>query len=477
MEILSQSVLPFIGILVLLVVVHELGHFVTAKLAGVKVLEFGLGYPPKIFGIKRGETEYTINALPLGGFVRLLGEEDPSDPESLAAKPRWIRLVVLSSGAIMNVFFAIFLFSLALMIPREVDISRARIGDVIPGSPADEAGLRPGDVVFEANGENVQNVGELGYQIRLNMGEHMDLKVKRASGENANEFETVSVYSRWSTDPYVYTSSLADGSSISASDTMPLEIEVTSTSGLGNGVLTLDAGTPNEEAFEFVVISAGRVSLTERALDDTTAHAHASGAPIEHKISQGPTGITIGPAYGSLETIPLDEQAEIAEDLPPGVPVPTTRLRPFSETQSDAPWVAVPEGAQKSYESVILAYKEIISRIRGGVGGGGGFQVTGPVGIAQLTGEVVDEAGWKSLMDFAALISMNLAVLNILPLPMLDGGRVVFVLLEYVRGGRRISPQREAMVHFVGLVAILSLAVVITYFDIVRIFDGEGILR
>src|SRR3990167_9538745 len=112
MDIISHSILPFLAMLVVLIVVHELGHFVTAKLAGVKVLEFGFGYPPRLWGIKRGETEYTINALPLGGFVRLLGEEDPGDPRSLAAKPRWIRLVVLGSGSVMNLFLAILLFSM-----------------------------------------------------------------------------------------------------------------------------------------------------------------------------------------------------------------------------------------------------------------------------------------------------------------------------------------------------------------------------
>src|SRR3990172_7122083 len=121
MDIVLRNILPFLAMLVVLIVVHELGHFVTAKLAGVQVLEFGLGYPPRLFGIKRGETEYTINALPLGGFVRLLGEEDPGDPRSLAAKPRWVRIVVLASGAVMNVVLAIFLLSLALMIPRDVD--------------------------------------------------------------------------------------------------------------------------------------------------------------------------------------------------------------------------------------------------------------------------------------------------------------------------------------------------------------------
>ena len=150
---------------------------------------------------------------------------------------------------------------------------------------------------------------------------------------------------------------------------------------------------------------------------------------------------------------------------------------PFSESQWDWPWKALPDGARRSYESLILARNEITSKIKGGVGGGGGFQVTGPVGIAQLTGEVVEEAGWKSLIEFAALISMNLAVLNILPLPMLDGGRITFVLIEFVRRGKRIAPQKEAIVHLVGLVALLTFVAVVTFLDVARIFEGEGILR
>lgn len=404
MEIISQSILPFLAMLVLLIVVHEIGHFVTAKLAGVKVLEFGLGYPPRLWGMKRGDTEYTINALPLGGFVRMLGEEDPSDPKSLAAKPRWIRLVVLSSGAAMNVVLAVLLFSLAVGIPREVDDSRARVVDVVPGGPAERAGLQPGDVIFAVNGREVRSVGELGYRLRLNLGETVDLRIRRAAGTSGAEFIEVPVYARWSADPYID----EDG---------------------------------NERA-------------------------------------QGPTGITISPAYGSIEAIPPEEQEEIAKELPPGETVPMTRMVPFSKTVWEPPWEALPNGAGRAFESVLLARNEIESRIRGGFPGvGGGFQVTGPVGIAQLTGEVVDEAGWKSLMEFAALISMNLAVINILPLPMLDGGRVVFVLIEFVRGGKRIAPQKEAMVHFAGLVAILTLAVVITYFDVIRIFQGDGIIR
>lgn len=486
MDVILHNILPFVGILVALIVVHELGHFITAKLAGVKVLEFGLGYPPKLWGIKFGETEYTVNALPLGGFVRLLGEEDPTDPRSLASQPRWVRLVVLSSGAVMNVALAIVLFSVALMIPREVDVSRTAISEIVPNSPAAEAGLKPGDVVFAVNGNDVQNVSELGYQIRLHLGQTIDLRVKPTNtpgreidDPDGDGFVEIPVYARWSAKSYAYTSAITQNDAIGANETPPIDLSVTSTAGFDDGgVLTIDPGTPNEEHFKYCFENSSTLILTERAFGGTTAQPHAAGAPVQHKVAQGPTGIRIGSAYTTRRPLSQEERDKIAGRLSPCDQLPATVAVPFSETQWEKnPASAVVEGTQRSWESLILARNELISRIRGGVGGSGGFQVTGPVGIAQLTGEVVKEAGWKSLMEFAALISLNLAILNILPLPMLDGGRVVFVLLEYIRRGKRIAPEKEAMVHFIGLVAMLTLAAVITYFDVVRIFEGGSILR
>src|SRR5881296_1931365 len=139
------SVLPFLGMLVALIVAHELGHYLTAKLFRVKVLEAGLGYPPRIWGFEWRGTIYSVNWLPLGGFVRLLGEEDPSDPQSLAAQPAWKRLIVLAAGSGMNFILPIMLFAIAFMLPRQVAVGPAVIDVVEQGSPAAAAGLKSGD--------------------------------------------------------------------------------------------------------------------------------------------------------------------------------------------------------------------------------------------------------------------------------------------------------------------------------------------
>jgi regulator of sigma E protease len=488
MDVILKSVLPFIGILVALIVIHEMGHFFTAKWFGIKVLEAGLGYPPKLWSFRRGETEYSFNALPLGGFVRMLGEEDPSDPQSLAAAPRWKRVIVIASGAFMNFILAILLFAMALMIPQERDVSHARVGGVIPESPAataivqrddgtelEERGLKEGDIIFSVNGRDVQSVGELGYHIRLNLGNTVDMRIRRTGaagvgGVASEEFLTARVHARWSADAHTFETTTADDSGISATDETPIDVQITPAEGFdAAGVLVIGAGTPSEEKFEYCARSARFLRLTERAVDGTAASDHPGGSTVTRSVSQGPTGIQIGPAYSATVPLTEDEKRQIAEDPPACGPVPTVKSVPFSEVQSTPPWEAFPEGARRSVESVILAGKEIISRLAGGVAGGGEGGLRGPVGIADLTGDVVEQAGWVSLMEFAALISMNLAILNILPLPMLDGGRLMFVLLEYVRGGRRIAPEREAMVHFVGLVAILIFAVVVTYFDVLRI--------
>ncbi len=383
-----RAAVPFLSLLVLLVVLHELGHFFAAKAFGIKVLEFGVGFPPRVKGLvwKKGETEYTINWLPIGGFVRLLGEEDPTDPRSLAAAPRWKRLVVMFAGVFMNAVVAVLLMTVSFMIPRERDLSGALVSQVAAGSPAAEArvtgemrdgsqplqGLQPGDIVLEVEGREIKNTNELIFANRLNLGETQDWVINRAGSTLRAE-----VYARW--------------------------------------------------------------------------HPPAG---------QGPTGIRIGAPSTCLE------QGDNGEC------VRSELLYPFTESVWYPPWVALPKGISYIGDIAVLTVNEVRVSVGGGGGGGtgsGGPAFTGPVGIADQTGEIIKEAGWRPLIEMAALLSLNLAIFNALPIPMLDGGRMFFVFVEILRGGRRISPEKEALVHFTGFALMMASVVVVTYFDIARI--------
>ena len=351
-----HSAALFVLMITGLVLAHEAAHFVTARLFGVQVLEFGVGFPPRIGAVRWGETIYSVNWLPLGGFVRLLGEEDPEDPRSLAAQARWKRFVVIVSGAVANLLLPVLLFAVAYAVPHEESAARAVIAEVVPGAPAEAAGLQTGDVIFEVGGRNAKNVAETGRLVRLQQGRETEFVVKRGD----ERLVTVVVEPRWA----------------------------------------LPAG-------------------------------------------QGPTGIRIAAQY------------------------------PFTDTIALPPWEAAGAGLRATVDSMVLFRNEVI----GWVKGSGGPALAGPVGIAQTTGEVAREGGISPLFSLAAVLSINLGVLNLLPLPMLDGGRLSFLLIEIARRGRRVAPEREALVHLAGFAVFIGLAVVITFADIARIANGESLFR
>ncbi|GAH79458.1 unnamed protein product, partial [marine sediment metagenome] len=140
------TTLIFLGVLAVLILAHELGHFATAKAFGVRVDEFGLGFPPRLISVRRGETRYSLNAIPLGGFTKMAGEEDPKVPRSLASKGVGTRLIVLSAGSIMNALLPILLFSIAFMVPHDVVTGEVLVEEVAPNSPAETAGIEAGDI-------------------------------------------------------------------------------------------------------------------------------------------------------------------------------------------------------------------------------------------------------------------------------------------------------------------------------------------
>ncbi len=343
-----------IGILAGLILAHEFGHFITAKASKVRVHEFGVGFPPRLFSVRRGETVYSLNAVPLGGFTKMAGEEDPKAPRSLAGKPIGIRLLVLSAGSLMNLILPLLLFSIAFMIPHNQVVGQVLITEVAPNSPAVRAGIEPGDTLLSINEKPVQNIGDLHRYIQLNLGKEATILIRHSDSTTEN-FQVVP---RWQ--------------------------------------------------------------------------------PPE---GQGPIGIAVNmPNY--------------------------TIVR-----QSEPPWRAAPMAASACIETFVLFKNGILSMIAGTAP----VAVTGPVGIVQITGEVA-QAGISPLLKFAAFLSINLAIINIFPLPALDGGRIAFVLLEWIRRGKRISARTEGLVHFIGFAALIGVFMVITYHDITRIMSGGSVI-
>ena len=341
-----------------IVLVHELGHFITAKSSGVRVEEFGIGFPPRIYGITRGETIYSINWIPFGGFNKVTGEVEPDLPRSLASKNAGIRLLFFSAGSIMNLLLPLLLFSIAFMLPHNVLTEPVVVKEIAPGSPAAMTAMEPGDTILSLNDKPVQSISDLQRDINLNLGREVTLLLRHSDGTT----EEIKLVPRWK----------------------PPE-------GQGAIGVLLDA--------ELAV--SGRTIVS----------------------------------------------------------------------QSEPIWRALPMSVKASIEAFILYKNGIIGMITGAFPA----TLTGPVGIVQMMGEVA-KVGISPLLEFAALISMVVGLVNLFPLPALDGGRISFVVLEVLRRGKRVSPRVEGLVHSIGFILLLGVMALITYQDILRIITGDNII-
>lgn len=370
----------FIGMLVVLVFVHELGHFLMALRMGIRVEEFGLGFPPRAVTLFRHKgVDYTLNWLPLGGFVRFAGEGDiysggqqedgtaaggtAKGGMTLQEAPPWRKIPVMLAGPFANMFTAMIIFALVYMfvgIPTPTGQGQV-IAAVFPDSPAAAAGFEPDDILVSLDGQAVADDAEL---------------VRTVAADNANTPIPAEI--------------IRDGE--------PITLEVTP------GPWQSPDGT-------------------------------------EHEVGMG---FSYGP---DIETVPAN---------------------PFAAIWGSIVSTFVVLGG------MLLGLVQLVGGLLGlNAPPPGG--VAGPVGIARATGEVISSSGFTGFWNWMALISLNLFVINLLPIPALDGSHIVFSLIEWVRG-RKVPPEKEAMVHAIGFATLMGLILIISIMDVRNAIEGIPVI-
>ena len=362
-----MSILIFLAVLFVLVLVHELGHFAVAKWTGMRVDEFGIGFPPKLFGVKKGETEYTFNLFPVGGFVKIYGEDSigveggEASQGAFTTKSKWAQAAVLVAGVTMNVLFAWVLVAIAFGIGVRGVVSEAEatpnaelhITSVLPGSPAEKAGLPAGAVI----------------------------------------------------------------------------------KGVEAGEDSLDSSAPS--AFSaFIAAHPDAVHTIAYMVGDEMRLV--SVTPEKGILEEGSDQAALGVALAQVDTL----------------------KRSFGDSVVDS-FFYVLTGLRDIFVGLITLFTDMVQM------DADLSQVAGPIGIVSLVGEA-SAYGLTTLLMFTAFISLNLAVINILPFPALDGGRLVFVAIEAVKGSP-IKPQYVGMLNAAGFFLLIFLMVAVTWSDIAKL--------
>jgi regulator of sigma E protease len=449
----AQLALAFVLALFPLVLVHELGHFLIAKLNKVRVEEFGIGFPPRVFRLATvGETDYTVNALPVGGFVRLAGEDDPEVPGSFAGRSKAARTAILLAGPAANFAFAALVMGVLAAsgpIPEELPgIQGVTIISVSPESPAAEAGLQEMDLIVAADG-TVLAEGQPSR--RPGEGETLATVTLQEVTDAARERPMTMTVLR-------------------GLERVPID-------SLPEGVVTEDPELPGVTGLAVVSAPSGSgLQSGDLLLAGTSSTSSGGDEQSDEAPPVGAAGSLLGRAPGNedgqLVAVTAPELVEVTvtpyydEDAKRGL-VGITIVQPMVMAQLGVP-AALVHGART--RTTVLMTDSMINGLVGMIRRETDADLRGPLGIAELSKETMDR-GAQTFLQFMAVLSINLAIINLLPIPALDGGRLLFIAAEAVRG-RRIEPTREAVVHLIGFALVIGLMAMLTVFDGWRMLSG-----
>ena len=535
-----------------LIILHEFGHYIVAKLNRVKVLEFGFGFPPRAFGIWTGSTlvstypqttysivsgseslkigqmvtvwgdereegkvdaveirefdrkdvshaqtsaavfvgkikridehsitisemVWSINWLPVGGFVKMQGEEDPESKDSLASKSAIVRISVIVAGVAVNAVIPFIVFSIVVMIPVQYVAGDVVVANVMPNSPAYEAGIRPLQKIISVDGTPISNFSDLQNAVIKKLGQETVWEVQRGIPDPfarpaeptvhylEGDTQFVTLVPRWDPPRHEVVIEIDD-------QTTQMRVGVARvydpSVGANDELTVVPDGSVRDDLYE-ISLSDINEFISTAQIDDTIRITEIRDDEGLHYLDARKFNLNLG-SVTYLQEGAAGVQLQLANPLIASRGVPITR--------------AVPEGINETFEIIALAKNSIFGAISGSKNPQfEGPVAVGPVGLSQLSGEVATadisvSARVTIILTLAATLSISLAVINLLPIPGLDGGRLAFVFLEIIRGGKRVPPEKENLVHFAGFVLLLALIVVISFSDIARLIDGERFL-
>src|SRR4030042_851189 len=384
----------FVVALLVAICLHELGHFIAAKRAGVKVEEFGIGFPPpRLFGIKRGETIYSVNAIPIGAFVAAAGENDPTVPRSLAGKGPWTRLGIYAAGPLVNVFLAFVLLSAFLALPYSfITGNGLMVHSVAVNSSAEEAGIEPGDIILSVDGEPVHRWGDM--QDMVNSAEEGTQGTLLLS-RNGHEVQATV---KPKLDP-------------------ELQRRIIGVLLCWNMLTQVDESSPAYEA-------GIRTGDTILSIDGQPVYNDESMSSALRSVAEGEEiKLVLLPSGETQETKEISLMQSGSGTLP-GVEL---RWVDGAHTEQERQPVsrAVYSGARYIIYMPVLIVEAIPTIIRRP-----DLALIGPIGAGQLTVEVVRSSGFSNILFMGGIISLGLGIFNLFPVPPLDGGGMLVALIE-----------------------------------------------
>jgi regulator of sigma E protease len=426
------TILAFLFVLGVLIFVHELGHFLAARRLGVRVITFSLGFGPKLLKVTRGDTVYCVSAIPLGGYVKMAGEnpEDPrsGQPDEFLSKTKWQRFQILIAGPLMNLVLAVVVLALVMMQGVQVAAYLDEppiVGVVEPESAAARGGIQPGDRILTVDGTTIENWEDLLIDISMKpdrpvtvtLQRHGETRTVTVTPASEGRYESGELGVKPDTHPYVYSvvaGGVAEGAGFKAGD---IVMSIDGTRVVDEDQLRKIISSNAGRELRFVVKRDGQELELRAAPKDTGS------------------GVMIG-------VVP----ANPARQLNPGV--------------IDAFKLSI----ERNIELSALVFRTVGGLLTGNVSV---RQLQGPVGIAQLSGESA-QAGWIPLFSLMALISLQLGILNLLPIPVLDGGHILIMAIEGV-ARRDFSMAAKEKMLLAGFVVLMMLMVTVVYNDLTRI--------